>query len=327
MKPFSIAAIQMRILPQDNVERLCTRVELALAAFPWIQMVVLSELASLGPGLHHAQPLPSPIEDRYRRLAAQHQIWLIPGSLYERLDGLVYNTTPVISPDGTVVARYRKMFPFTPYELGVTPGTEFVVFDVPEAGRFGLSICYDMWFPETTRTLAAMGAEVILHPSLTPTIDRDVELAIARAAAATNQVYVFDVNGLEAGGNGRSVVVDPTGAVLYQAGEGPQIIPLEIDFDLVRRGREAGLRGLGQPLKSFRDQPMAFSVYDPKQRDRFPFLESLGPVQKPHRGSLAGLDRKAEAAEAALAETWMETGEEPPPAPPSSPVTSREEDS
>jgi hypothetical protein len=48
--------------------------------------------------------------------------------------------------------------------------------------------------------------------------------------------------------------------VLYQAGEGPQIIPLEIDFDLVRRGREAGLRGLGQPLKSFRDQPMAFSV-------------------------------------------------------------------
>jgi predicted amidohydrolase len=57
-----------------------------------------------------------------------------------------------------------------------------------------------MWFPETTRQLAALGAEVILHPTMTDTIDRDVELPIARANAAMNQCYFFDVNGVGDGG-------------------------------------------------------------------------------------------------------------------------------
>src|SRR3546814_4288082 len=96
------------------------------------------------------------------------------------------------------------MFPFAPYERGVAPGSEFVVFDVPGAGRFGVSICYDMWFPETTRSLASLGAEVILHPTLTNTIDRDAELAIARASAATNQCYFVDINVAGALGVGRS---------------------------------------------------------------------------------------------------------------------------
>jgi predicted amidohydrolase len=308
MKPFSIAAIQMRVFPQNNVDALCARIELTCGAFPWVQMVVLSELASFGSGVDHAQPLPGPVEDRYRRVAARHSIWLVPGTLYERCGQDVFNTAPVIAPDGTVVRRYRKMFPFLPYEQGVTPGDEFVVFDVPDAGRVGVSICYDMWFPETTRTLAAMGAEVVVHPSLTPTIDRDAEIAIARAAAATNQLYFFDINGLAAGGNGRSVVVDPAGTVLYQAGEGPQIIPLEIDFDRVRRQREAGPNGLGQMLKSFRDRAVDFAVYDRDREEEFPYLASLGPMEKPSRGSLVGLDRKSEAAEAALVDRWDETG-------------------
>ena len=90
------------------------------------------------------------------------------------------------------------------------------MFDVPDAGRFGVSICYDLWFPETARTLAAMGAEVILHPTLTGTIDRDVELAIVRATAAQNQCFVFGINGFGDCGNGRSIIVGPAGEVLYQ---------------------------------------------------------------------------------------------------------------
>ena len=71
----------------------------------------------------------------------------------------------MIDPQGEVIARFRKLFPFRPYERDVVGGKDFCVFDVPQAGRFGVSICYDMWFPETTRTLVAMGAEVILHPT------------------------------------------------------------------------------------------------------------------------------------------------------------------
>ena len=168
---------------------------------------------------------------------------------------------PVINPQGEIVARFRKLFPFRPYERDVAGGTEFCVFDVPGAGRFGVSICYDMWFPETTRTLAAMGAEVILHPTMTDTIDRDVELAIARASAAQNQVYFFDINGVGDGGVGRSIVCDPSGYVLHQADGGAEIVPISVDFERVRRERELGLRNLGQPLKSFRDRDCDFKVY------------------------------------------------------------------
>ena len=200
--------------------------------------------------------------------------------MYEKKDGKIYNTSPVIDPSGKVIARFRKMFPFLPFEVSVAAGAEFVVFDVPGAGRIGISICYDMWFPETTRQLAAMGAEVILHPTLTDTIDRDVELSIVKASAAVNQCYFFDINGVGDGGCGRSIVVDPSGYVLHEADCSPQIIPVEIDFERVRRERERGLRGLGQPLKSFRDRSVSFPVYgnDPAQNV---YLHSLGPLEKP----------------------------------------------
>jgi deaminated glutathione amidase len=209
-------------------------------------------------------------------------LWLVPGSLYERDGDLVYNTTPVINPRGEVVARYRKMFPFLPYEKGVTPGSEFVVFDVPEVGRFGVSICYDMWFPETTRTLAWMGAEVIVHPTMTNTIDRDIELAIARTNAAVNQCYFVDVNCAGRLGNGRSIVVGPDGGVMHQAGTGYEVIPVELDLGLVRRSRQRGLLGLGQVLKSFRDSDVQFPPYV-AGKGGSPALEALGPLVVPGR--------------------------------------------
>jgi len=173
------------------------------------------------------------------------------------------------------------MFPFLPYEVGVDAGTGFCVFDVPDVGRFGLSICYDMWFPETTRTLALMGAEVIIHPSLTPTIDRDVELSIVRATAVQNQCYIFDINGLGAGGNRRSIVCGPEGRVLHQAGNSEEFILLEIDLEIVRRTRERGALSLGQVLKSFRDRSVDFEIYQQGQKNDY--LESLGKLEKPKR--------------------------------------------
>jgi len=287
--PFAIAALQLHTSAvQDNFPRIRSRIDILMELYPWVQMVVLSELATLGPLQTAAQPLPCPAEDSYRELAARHRIWLLPGSFYEKKDGKIFNTAPVIDPEGKVIARYRKMFPFYPYEAGVEPGSEFVTFEVPDVGVFGVSICYDTWFPETTRTLAARGAEVILRMTLTSTIDREVELAIARATAAMNQCFVVDVNGLGDGGNGRSLFVGPAGDVLYEAGTAEEMIPLEINVERVRRNREIGLRGLGQPLKSFRDRRVEFDLYHPGNR-RTPYLDTLGPLEKPKRGSRAGL--------------------------------------
>ncbi|MES2994085.1 MAG: carbon-nitrogen hydrolase family protein [Pseudomonadota bacterium] len=279
---FGVAGVQMSVSAfEDNVDKMGAYLRHIRMRFPWVRMVLFSELAALGPKHAKAEPLPGPTEQRLCALARETGLWLIPGSLFELADGKVYNTTSVIDPQGVVIRRFRKLFPFRPYEKDVEGGTEFCVFDVPGAGRFGVSICYDMWFPETTRTLAAMGAEVILHPTMTDTIDRDVELAIARASAVTNQVYFFDINGVGDGGVGRSIVCDPSGNVIHQSQVSAEIVPVAVDFALVRREREQGLRSnLGQPLKSFRDRDCAFDVYR-KGSEQEAFLHTLGPLTKP----------------------------------------------
>lgn len=285
MVPFSIAGIQMNIsMEHANIDAMGHKLDVLVSRFPWVQMVVFSELAPFGPAPYHAQPTGGPAEQIFCQMAAKHGLWLLPGSLFERVGDDIYNTTPVIDPNGRVVTRYRKMFPFLPYEMGIKPGTEFCVFDVPNAGRFGVSICYDMWFPETTRTLVSMGAECILHPTMTDTIDRDVELPIARASATINQCYFFDVNGVGDCGTGRSIVVGPSGYVIHEAGGGEETMPVEIDLSRVRREREVGIRGLGQTLKSFRDRPIEFPVYQ-KHLGKTDYLDSLGPLIKPTRGS------------------------------------------
>jgi len=350
MTPFSIAGVQMPVsAAAENVTAMRQRLDVLMLRFPWVQMVVFSELCAFGPAPKHAQTMPGPAEDAFRKMAADHAVWLIPGSIFERRGDAIYNTAPVIDPHGNVVARYRKMFPFMPYEVGISPGDQFTVFDVPDVGRFAVSICYDMWFPETTRQLAALGAEVILHPTMTDTIDRDVELPIARASATINQCYFFDINGVGDGGIGRSIVVDPSGLVLYEAGRGAEIVPIEVDLDRVRRERARGVRGLGQTLKSFRDRQVEFPVYHRSVATET-YLHGLGPLTKPtrapHVASAAAAGAAAEpatpasaadqaSAQAPVSPTHAEsaqlpaaspphaTSAQPPPAPPSHAVSAQ----
>jgi len=289
MTPFAIAGIQMHVAStHENVGHMKHQLDLLMTRFPWVQLVMFSELAAFGPVAAHAGSFHR-TEEAMAGWARHHGIWLLSGSMFEQTEAGLYNTATVFAPDGSIAGRYRKMFPFAPYEQGAAAGAEFLAFDVPHIGRFGVSICYDIWFPETTRTLTSMGVEVLLHPVLTGTLDRDIELSIARATAAMFQCYVFDVNGIGAGGYGRSAVFDPSGTPLYQAAGQEELIPLEIDLDQVRRQRETGLKGLGQPLKSFRDRAVDFTVY----RERvapFDYLDGLGPLAMPARGSRAGLD-------------------------------------
>ena len=125
-----------------------------------------------------AEPIDGPRDRELAALAGDLGLWLVPGSVFERSDGAVYNTLPVYAPSGRRVAAYRKIAPWRPYET-VRPGSDFVVFDMAPYGRVGLSICYDAWFPEIARHLAWMGADLILNVVQTPTIDREQETVLA----------------------------------------------------------------------------------------------------------------------------------------------------
>jgi predicted amidohydrolase len=240
---------------------------------------VLSELATFGanPGL--ALPNGNEAEQAYCEIAKKLSIWLIPGSLYEQSEGKVFNTAPVINDQGGVIARYRKMYPFLPYETGVAAGSEFVTFDVPDVGRFGISICYDKWFPETTRALVCQGAEVIIHPTLTTSVDRDVELSIARANAAMNQCYFFDINTAAPFAFGRSTVIGPGGEIIHEAGSSQEVFPIEIDLDYLRRVRERGWQGLCQVLKAHRDSDVVYPQYQSDISSNY--LSKLGKLEIP----------------------------------------------
>ncbi|MFF2927355.1 carbon-nitrogen hydrolase family protein [Streptomyces celluloflavus] len=147
-------------------------------------------------------------------LARELGIWLIPGTVLERgADGAVHNTAVVYNPQGELVADYRKIFTWRPYEP-MCPGHRFVVFDMPGTGRVGLSTCYDAWYPEVTRHLAWMGAELVVNLVQTSTAGRAQELPLNQANAIANQIWVASVNGAAptAQSHSRYVILPASGA-------------------------------------------------------------------------------------------------------------------
>jgi formamidase len=185
-----------------------------------------------------AVEVPGPLTEQLGRIARDNGVWLFPGSVYERAgDGRVHNTALVLSPEGELVARYRKVFPWQPHESSA-PGDGFVTFDIPDVGRIGLSICYDGSFPETCRELAWMGAEAVLQVSLTTTSDRTQEIVMARANAIFNQLYLVSLNAGLPAGLGRSVRL--------QAGDGEELLTDVLDLDAVTRVREYGTGGVSR---------------------------------------------------------------------------------
>lgn len=210
-----------------------------------------------------AEPLDGPLMTRLGQIARDAGVWLLPGSVCEAGPaGELFNTAVVFNPAGELVASYRKIFPWRPFEP-YDPGDRFVVFDVPDVGRFGLSICYDAWFPEVARHLAWLGAEVVLNVVKTTTPDREQELVLARANSIVNQTFTVSVNCAAPIGEGRSLLVDPEGAVLRTAAAGPELIVETLDLDTVSRVRTSGTAGLNRMWSQFlpTDSPLELPLY------------------------------------------------------------------
>lgn len=254
-----VAGLQTAGVPGDptaTLEQFERNVRVLRSTFAGLQLVVAPELhlmalpplleesAAAAPGAL-AVDLPGELTQRLGALARETELWLVPGSVYERVGTTVANTAVVLSPAGELVTSYRKCFPWQPYET-TQPGTQTVCFDIDGIGRFGLAICHDGAFPEIFRSLAWQGAEAIFQVTLTGTSDRDAETVVARANAIVNQVAVMNVNAAAPVGNGRSLVIDPEGAVRYEAGVGEEVVTAVLDLEQVERVRERGSFGINR---------------------------------------------------------------------------------
>ncbi len=200
-----------------------------------------------------AEPLDGRSVRWAREIARELQIDLVAGSIVERVAGRAKgaNTSVHIAPDGEVRAIYRKLHMFDVEVDGVMysesseeePGDEVVVSELADGPRLGMSICYDVRFPELYRALVDGGAEVIAIPSaFTLATTRDHWEVLVRARAIENQCFVVAANqiGPHPPGNrsgGRSMIVDPWGLVLATAPDTETAIVADLDFENLHKIR------------------------------------------------------------------------------------------
>ncbi len=274
----------------EEVAALCAdRPDVSMIVYPEIHLFGGSDLATDANEwlADVAEPLDGPRTRALAEIAAAHRIWLIPGSLAERDGDAVYNTAVVFAPNGRLVSAYRKVFPWRPYEAWA-PGAEWVTFDVPGIGRFGLSICFDSWFPESTRQLGWLGADVVLNLVKTVGEDRAQEVVLAQANAIVNQVYFLSVNAAGPVGAGRSVYVDPDGRIIAERPDAaPAITIVELDPDRILQVREHGTVGLSRLGKQIwpADPPIHLPAYGGTMT---PDRRAPGPASDPGGSAPSG---------------------------------------
>lgn len=259
MKRFVAAAVQMNSTEdrERNLEQAFALVERAVER--GAEFVALPENVDMigphGPKVANAEPLDGPTFMRFKAKAKEKKIWLLAGSIAEvsTQPGKARNTSVLFGPDGKRVAIYRKIHLF---DVELADGTRFRESDVVEAGTevviaktrlatFGMTICYDLRFPELYRALVTNRAEVLLVPSaFTMQTGKDHWEVLLRARAIENTAWVIAPAQTGDHGRGRrsygnAMIVDPWGTVVARCSEGPGICLAELDPAVLESTRAA----------------------------------------------------------------------------------------
>jgi predicted amidohydrolase len=245
-----VAAIQLTSTPDKARNVAAAGSLVGAAADAGAELVVLPELFNCWGSARElrdaAESLDGPTLTTARSWARDRALWLVAGSITERIEGadLHANTSCLITPDGEIAATYRKIHLFDVNVEGfayqesatVVPGDSIVVADAGPL-RIGMSICYDLRFPEEFRIQALRGANVVTLPSaFTAPTGKDHWEPLLRARAIENQVFVIapDQRGASTPKlqwHGRSMIVDPWGVVLAQAPDTECFVTADLDLD------------------------------------------------------------------------------------------------
>jgi predicted amidohydrolase len=242
--------IQIGVDEGESVESRRRRVASRVRDQAGADLVVLPELWTTGAFAFEsfasaAEPLEGPTYEAMAKAASDTGVWLHAGSIPERApDGTLYNTSLVFSPSGDLAASYRKIHRFG-FDKGeavlMGAGAELVTLRVPDT-TIGIATCYDLRFPELFRGLVDAGAEMFVVSAGWPERRRSHWTLLAQARAVENQAFVLACGtaGTHAGvpQAGHSIVVDPWGEVLAEAGPDEEVLTVEFDPAKVATTRE-----------------------------------------------------------------------------------------
>lgn len=238
-----IACVQMDMLlarPEENFRRAEDMVKAAMAQQP--DVLVLPE--TWNTGFFPREDLDTlcdrdgaQVKARIGALAKKFHVNIVAGSAAILRDGKRYNTALIFDRDGNCIASYDKTHLFTPIgeDLFFTPGDHLCRFSL-DGSTCGVIICYDLRFPELTRSLALEGLDVLFVVSQWPAerISHLRSLAVARAIE--NQIFTVCCNSCGTAGTtvygGNSLIVDPWGKVLAEAGQKKQILHADADLSV-----------------------------------------------------------------------------------------------
>lgn len=190
--------------------------------------------------------------DNISKLAKKHQTYILAGSIPEKEDSKIYNTSYLFGKDGEIITKHRKMHLF---DIDVkdriyfkesdtlTPGNQFTVADTA-FGKIGIGICYDVRFPQLAQINVSKGAKILFYPGAfnMTTGPAHWEL-LFRARALDNQVFCIGVapalnENASYHSYGHSIAVNPWGEVICQLGQNEELKIIEIDLDEIKKVRE-----------------------------------------------------------------------------------------
>ena len=203
----------------------------------------------LGLGPNAKDEIPGKLTDTLAQIAGEYGIYFLPGSIKEVINTnggeILHNTLPIFGPDGVLIDTYRKICPYYPVESAITPGDRYVLFTIKEKDiKIGVMICHDWCFPEISRNLTLMGAEILIRPAIDPEGLYESFRNVPSVRALENQAYFISLNatGNYAGTNayGHSMIADPEGRIIYEAGRTEVNYCITLDADFVKRTRTYG---------------------------------------------------------------------------------------
>jgi omega-amidase len=263
MPKLSVSLAQMQVIPGDNARNIATAQRLvAEAARRKSSLIVFPELFTTGYVLSKAKDFASELNKgdfaELSSLATKGNI-AITGSVLEKRGLEVANSMPFFAPNGRMLGAYRKMHLFKLFQEDefLAPGQSPLVLDLPW-GTTGLAICYDLRFPEMFRRYSIKDkATLMIIPAEWPLLRIEHWRALLIARAIENQCYVIGCNAAGESGDqvfgGHSMIVDPWGKIVVEAGESPQLISAEIELDTVAevRGKISALEDLRKDVYDY----------------------------------------------------------------------------